>query len=182
MRFIQSQKDVIDTLRSPAKHSATERKRAYFFLAVYIIAVIGFGCNMLHFISGWIGLLLIQLVQMIFSVMYVFNINDYADKQCTALECERASNPLLNAYIGVRVIQVLMAAFLHSYLAFVVFALALALTLWRMKKGHQYVDATNLWRDVKKNEKESYINMGIDVVLIIVVMAAMIISIITRYS
>lgn len=182
MRFVESQKEVIDTLRKPAQHSATERKRAYLFLTVYIIAAIGFGCNAFHFISGWIGLLMIQLIQIIFSVMYVFNINDYADKQSTALECERACNPLLDAYFGVRIVQAIMALWLRSYIAFPVFVLALAFHLWRVKKGHQYVDATNLWREVRKNEKESYFNCAIDVTLIVIVMTAMIFSIIGRYS
>lgn len=182
MRLYESQKEIIDTLRNPAKHSATERKRAYLFLAVYFLGFIALACNLLHFVSGWIAVIVIQLCQLIIAIMYAFNINDYSDKQSSAMECERVCNPLVDAYIAIRVIQIVHVLWLGSWMTTIFLLTALGICLWRRQKGSLYVDAANLWREVKKSEVEGYVMCAVDVVMIVCVMLLMIFSLIKKYS
>lgn len=182
MRFVESQKEIIDTLRNPAKHSSVERKRAYLFVFVYILAFIAFCGNLFHFVSGWIACIVVELVQLIFAVIYAFNINDYSEKSMSAMECERACNPLIDGYLALRVVQIVQSLFLSSYILPVALIGVLGFELWRVKLGFVYVDATSLWREVSRFEKESYIMIGVDVVLLILVLMLMVFSIIFRYS
>ncbi|CCW68452.1 unnamed protein product [Phytomonas sp. Hart1] len=182
MRILECQRGVIGTLLNPSKRSATERKRSYLFLAVYILSIIAFCCHFIHFISGWIALLFVQLAQMIITIIYAFSIYDYGDKQTSAMECERTCNPLLDVYLVIRVIQIVQSIWLRSYIAILMFASSLIFFIWRLKKGCQYVDATSLWRDLKKHELESYISLATDVTLIGAVLITMIFSIISKYD
>ncbi|KPA85033.1 hypothetical protein ABB37_01456 [Leptomonas pyrrhocoris] len=182
MRFIESQKEVIHTLRNPSQHSATDRKRAYMFLFVYILGSIAFCGNLFHFISGWIAATVVQVVMTILIMIYAFNINDYSDKSMSSMECERACNPLLDAYIALRGIQLFQALMMRSYVCIIAYAAMLALTIYRVKKGKLYVDAVNLWREVSQYEKEGFFFIAMDVVLIIMLMIVMVFSIINRYG
>ncbi|CCW60281.1 unnamed protein product [Phytomonas sp. EM1] len=182
MRILECQKEVIGTLLNPSKRSATERKRAYLFVAVYIVSFIAFCCHLLHFISGWIALLFVQMAQMIITIIYSFSIYDYGDKQTSAMECERTCNPLLDVYLVVRIFQIVQAVWLGSYLSTFFFVSAFIFFIWRLRKGGQYVDATSLWRDLKKHEVESYINLAMDIALIGAVLITMIFSIISKYD
>lgn len=85
MRLIESQREVIDTLRNMQKHSATDRKRAYFFIFIYVLGAIAFVCTFLHFISGWVAVVVAQLVQIIMVVMYTLSLNDYGERAFSAM-------------------------------------------------------------------------------------------------
>ncbi|KAG5496445.1 hypothetical protein JKF63_02747 [Porcisia hertigi] len=182
MRFIESQKDVVHTLRFPSQHSATDRKRAYMFLFVYILSAIAFGGNLFHFISGWIAATVVQVVMTILIMIYAFNINDYSEKSMSSMECERACNPLLDAYIALRAVQVIQAFFLRSLVCTVLYLIVLLTTLLRVRQGKLYVDAVNLWREISHYEREGFIFIAADVVMIIVLMISMVFSIIATYS
>lgn len=182
MRFIESQKEVIHTLRFPSQHSATDRKRAYMFVFVYILTFIAFGGNFFHFVSGWIAAIVLQVVMAILIMIYAFNINDYSDKSMSSMECERACNPLLDAYIALRAVQVIQALWLRSFVCTLSFAVVLLVTLFRVRNGKLYVDAVNLWREVSQYEREGFIFIAVDVLMIIMIMIVMVFSIITKYS
>ncbi|KAG5470376.1 hypothetical protein LSCM4_03072 [Leishmania orientalis] len=182
MRFIESQKEVVHTLRFPSQHSATDRKRAYMFLFVYVLSTIAFGGNLFHFISGWIAATVLQVVMTILIMIYAFNINDYSDKSMSSMECERACNPLLDAYIALRGVQVIQALFLRSFLCTFFFATVLIATLFRVRQKKLYVDAVNLWREVSQYEREGFVFIAVDVVMIIVLLIVMVFSIVTKYS
>ncbi|CAG9580533.1 conserved hypothetical protein [Leishmania major strain Friedlin] len=182
MRVIESQKEVLHTLRHPSQHSATDRKRAYMFLFVYVLSAIAFGGNLLHFISGWIAATVLQVVMTILIMIYAFNINDYSDKSMSSMECERACNPLLDAYIALRAVQLIQALFLRSFVCTFFFATVLIGTLFRVRQRKLYVDAVNLWREVSQYEREGFIFIGVDVVMIIVLMLSMVFSIVANYG
>ncbi|KPI84590.1 hypothetical protein ABL78_6351 [Leptomonas seymouri] len=182
MRFIESQREVIQTLRNPSQHSATDRKRAYMFLFVYILGGIAFCGHLFHFISGWIAAIVVQIVMTVLIMIYAFNINDYSDKSMSSMECERACNPLLDAYLSLRGVQLIQAIMMRSYVCIIAYGAVLTLTIYRVKKGKLYVDAVNLWREVSQYEKEGFVFIAVDVVLIVVLMIAMIFSIINQYG
>lgn len=182
MRFIESQKEVFHTLRNPSQHSATDRKRAYMYLFVYILGAVAFCGNLFHFVSGWIAAIVVEMVMTILIMIYAFNINDYSDKSMSSMECERACNPILDAYIALRVVQVVQAIVMRSYVCIICYSAVLALTIYRVKMGKLYVDAVNLWREVSHYEKEGFFFIAVDVVLIIMLMIVMVFSIITRYG
>ncbi|CAJ1034603.1 putative Cornichon protein [Leishmania utingensis] len=182
MRFIESQREVIHTLRFPLQHSATDRKRAYMFLLVYVLTIIAFGGNLFHFISGWIAATVLQAVMTILIMIYAFNINDYSDKSMSSMECERACNPLLDAYVALRAVQVVQALVLRSFLCTFLYAVVLIVTLFRIRQQKLYVDAVNLWREVSLYEREGLVFIAIDVMMIIVLLIVMVFSIVTKYS
>lgn len=182
MRLIESQKEVFHTLRNPSQHSATDRKRAYMYLFVYILGAVAFCGNLFHFVSGWIAAIVVEMVMTILIMIYAFNINDYSDKSMSSMECERACNPILDAYIALRVVQVVQAIVMRSYVCIICYSAVLALTIYRVKMGKLYVDAVNLWREVSHYEKEGFFFIAVDVVLIIMLMIVMVFSIITRYG
>lgn len=183
MNIIQYQLEIIDALRFPQKHSSIEKMRAYFFLAVYIIGLIALFGSVFHYISGLITTLLIQIVEVMFILIYAFNLNDYSEKNMDAMQCERSCNPVVDAYLALRVLQIFQVFYMGSYIFLIVLLLVGGYTLWRgyyARKMH--VDATNLWREIKQIEFSSYILIGIELLLLIVSMISMIFSIIRKYS
>lgn len=182
MNIIQYQREVIDTLRFPQKHSSAERLRAYFFLAVYIIGFVAFAGSFFHYISGLITTLLIQLVQIMFVLIYAFNLNDYSEKNMDAMQCEKSCNPIVDAYIAIRVLQILQVFYMGSYYFLLALIPCGCFGIWRFCKGKLHVDATNLWKEVKQIEYTSYILIGIELVLLILSMLSMVLSLINKYS
>lgn len=182
MNIFQHQMEVIDTLRFPHKHSSIERMRSYFFLAVYIIGFIAFIGTMFHYISGLITTLLIQIIELMFIMVYAFNLNDYKAKNVDAMQCERSCNPVIDAYLAVRVLQLLQVFYMGSYVFLLFLAVVGGYTLWWGYNGRLHVDATNLWREINKVELNSFIFIGIEISLLIVAFITMIFSLIARYS
>lgn len=126
--------------------------------------------------------MVVQLVQASFMLVYAFNLNDYSERSVSAMECERSCNPLIDGVVAIRVLQIMQALFTGSYITACIFAAYLGYLVWRIKSNSIYVDATNLWREVNKFEKESYILLAIDVLLIVAVLIIMVVSIISKYS
>ncbi|EPY31901.1 hypothetical protein STCU_00276 [Strigomonas culicis] len=182
MRLLEYQKEVFETLRAPSKHSSVERKRAYMFVFVYILGLIAFAGCFFHFISGWIAIIIVQVVQTIMALIHAFNLNDYSEKTLSSMECERACNPIIDAYLAIGVIQILQAVMCGSNIMTVVYVLSLLYGVWRSQKGHLYVDATNLWRDVRKFEKEGYFLVGKEVIIVVLSLIVMVFSLVQRYS
>ncbi|EPY40031.1 hypothetical protein AGDE_03897 [Angomonas deanei] len=114
--------------------------------------------------------------------MYAFNLNDYSEKTVSSMECERSGNPLVDVYVAIRVIQLFQSIMIPSYIMLGCYSLLFAYTLFRMKRGKLYVDATNLWRDAKYFERESYILIAMDVVTIVICLIAMIFSFVNYYT
>lgn len=182
MNIINYQLEVIDTLRNPQRHSSIEKMRAYFFLAVYIIAFIALVGSMFHYISGLITTLLIQIVEVMFVLIYAFNLNDYGEKNMDAMQCERSCNPVVDAYVATRVLQILQVFYMGSYYFLFPVTAAGVFVFWRASKRKLHVDATNLWREIKQIERSSYALMGMELILLILAILTMIFSLISRYS
>ncbi|RNF27531.1 uncharacterized protein Tco025E_00181 [Trypanosoma conorhini] len=183
MRFVEQQRDLWRVLRSPSRHSAGERKRAYFFLFAYCLTIAALFASFMHFVGAWVSAGLLQLVMIIFAMMYALNIADCRDKCLNVLECERIVNPVLEVYIALRVLQLIQAIFfLHSIVMSVAFVLALLFLFWRMSTGVFFVDATSLWREVGRLEQGSYLVMGSDIVLFMTYLVSMVVSIVLRYA
>lgn len=182
MNIFHYQLEVIDTLRFPQKHSSMERMRAYFFLAVYIIGFIAIVGSMFHYISGLITTLLIQIVELMFVMLYAFNLNDYKSKNADAMQCERSCNPVIDAYLAVRVLQLLQVFYMGSYTFLLVLTVVGGYTLWYGYNGKLHVDATNLWREITKTEVKSFIFIGIEIALLLVAFITMVFSLISKYS
>ncbi|KEG15583.1 hypothetical protein DQ04_00031170 [Trypanosoma grayi] len=110
MRVLEQQQEVWQTLRNPAKHTAGERKRAYFFLFAYCLGIVALLLSCLHFIGAWVACGLLQLIMLIFSMMYALTIADCRDKCLSVMECDRTANPVLEVYVALRVLQVAISA------------------------------------------------------------------------
>lgn len=182
MRFIESHKEVLHALCYPSKHSTTDCKRARMFLFVYLVSAVALSGNFFHFISGWVTTILLQVVMAVLAMIYAFSINDYCDRTLGAMECERACNPLIDAYLALRGIQVLQAIWLRSYVAFFAFSGGLLFCIVWVKRGRLYVDAVMLWREVSRLERDGMLLIAIDVLLIVTLMVVMVFSIIQKYS
>ncbi|ORC87473.1 uncharacterized protein TM35_000222720 [Trypanosoma theileri] len=183
MRFLEQQREVWHTLCNPSKHSAGERKRAYFFLFAYCIAIGTFFASLLHFIGAWVASGLMQLIMLIFAMIFALNIADCRDKCLNVLECERTVNPVLEIYVALRVLQSIHALFfLDSVVVSVFFLLALLFLFWRMYRGVFFVDATSLWREMGRLERESYMHIAVDVILFVTYLICMIFSMVSKYA
>ncbi|KAH9578838.1 Cornichon [Trypanosoma melophagium] len=183
MRILEQQREVWRTLCNPSKHSAGERKRAYFFLFAYCLGIAALFASMLHFIGAWVASGLMQLIMLIFAMIFALNIADCRDKCLNVLECERTVNPVLEIYVVLRVLQSLHAVFfLNSVVVSVFFILALLFLLWRMYSGVFFVDATSLWREISRLERESYMHIAVDVILFVTYLICMIFAMVTKYA
>lgn len=182
MRVYKGQKEIIAVLRQPSKHSAFDRKRAYLFLFTYCLGIAAIvGCSF-HFFAAWTATLIIQIMLLTLSVMYALSVNDYVQVVISAVECERSCNHLMDVYTAVRLIQFLQAMWIRSYVLSGLSTVTLVVFIWRRQVGYQYVDATSLWRDVKKSETEALINIFTDVVVVIVDITMMVFSAIDQYT
>ncbi|RNF12122.1 hypothetical protein TraAM80_00543 [Trypanosoma rangeli] len=183
MRFVEQQRDLYRVLRSPSRHTAGERKRAYFFLFAYCLTIAALFFSFMHFVGAWVSAGLLQLVMVIFSMMYALNVADCRDKCLNVLECERVVNPVLEVYICLRVLQLLQAIFfLHSIVLSITFIAALLFLFWRISTGIFFVDATSLWREIGRLEQGSYFVMGVDIVLFMVYLVSMVIAVVVHYA
>ncbi|EAN83357.1 hypothetical protein C3747_120g123 [Trypanosoma cruzi] len=183
MRFIVQQQDVWRVLRNASKHTASERKRAYFFLFAYCLSVAALFASFLHFIGAWVAAGLIQLVMLIFAMLYALNIADCRDKCLNVLECERIVNPVMEVYVGLRALQLLHAIFfIQSIVLSLCYTMALLFLVWRISRGAFFVDATSLWREVGRLEQGSYFHISIDVLLFVVYLVCMVFAIVARYA
>lgn len=182
MQVLQYQLEVIDTLCFPQKHSSIDRMRAYFFLAVYIIGFVALIGSISHFISGVLVLLLIQIVELLLIMLYAFNLNDYKSKNADAMQCERSCNPVVDAYLAVRVLQLFQAFYMGSYMFFFILLVVGGYTLWWGYTGKLHVDATNLWREINKIEVTSFIFIAVEISLLIGAFVSMVFSLLKEYS
>ncbi|CBH18717.1 Cornichon protein, putative [Trypanosoma equiperdum] len=183
MGILQHQADVWHALRYPSKHSWGERKRAYLFVFAYCLAAIALFASVMHFIGAWIACGLLQVIMLIFAMLFALNIADCRDKCLNVLECERAINPVMEVYIGLRFIQFLHATFLLTNIPMGVSILvALLYSLWRMWCGTYFVDATSLWREVGRLERDSYIHICIEIALIVIYLIAIVFAMVDKYS
>ncbi|CCD13104.1 unnamed protein product [Trypanosoma congolense IL3000] len=183
MRILQQQAEVWHAVLHPSKHSWGERKRAYLFLFAYCLAIATLIASLMHFIGAWVACGLLQLVMLIFSMTFALNIADCRDKCLNVLECERAINPILEVYIALRVAQLLHTAFILCDIPMSIgIVLALLYSLWRLWYGSYFVDATSLWREVGRLEKESYIYIAVDTLLFAAYLVILVFVMVNRYS
>lgn len=182
MNIIQYQVEIIDALRYPQKHSSIERVRAYFFLVVYIISFFALIGSWFHYISGLITTMLIQIVEVIFIVMYACNLNDYKSKNMDAMQCEHSCNPVVDAYLAVRVLQLFQSFYMGSYIFVVLLLTFSGYSLWKGFKRKLHVDATNLWREINQIEFTSFVLIGLELLLLVLSMLSMALSLIRKYS
>eukprot|EP00796_Vickermania_ingenoplastis_P002019 gene2019-1209_t len=169
MNIIQYQLDIIDTLRFPKNHSSIEKMRAYMFLAVYIVGFLALVGSVFHYISGLLTTMLIQIIEVLFALAYAFNLNDYVEKNMDAMQCERSCNPLLDAYMATRVLQIIQVFYMGSYPILAVLIPAFAFVCWKVSKGQLHVDATNLWSKIHQKEFLSYILMGMEISILSII-------------
>lgn len=182
MQTLHYQLEVIDTLCFPQKHSSMDRMRAYFFLAVYIIGFVALIGSISHFISGILVLLLIQIVELLLIMLYAFNLNDYKSKNADAMQCERSCNPVVDAYLAVRVLQLLQAFYMGNYTFLLILLVVGGYILWWGYTGRLHVDATNLWREINKIEVSSFIFIAVEIALLLAAFVSMVFSILRKYS
>ncbi|KAG8343490.1 putative Cornichon protein [Trypanosoma vivax] len=175
--------EVWHALFYPSKHSATERKRAYFYLFASCLGLAAFLGSMLNFIVSWMACGLLQVTQVILTMLLALNVADLRDKCLNVLECERTVNNLLECYVLIRIIQFAHALLILKDITMAVsFFVSLMLILWRITSASFFADATNLWRVVGRFERDTYIFVFKDVVIFVVFIIAVIFAMISKYA
>lgn len=182
MRLYRSQVEALETLRNRGTRSASERRTAYLFATVYLIAIGAVFLSWLHFTGQWVTSLSGQMAEMILALMYTLNINEYVEKTSTALSCERAVNPIIDMSLIIHVFLVLLHLWQGTYVLVVANVIVLGVAVNRIRRGAVYVDATNLWRDRKLCERNSMILVITEVLAVVTCITCMVFSIIYRYG
>lgn len=72
--------------------------------------------------------------------------------------------------------------FLGSYTVTIIHTILLCIILWFIKRGHFYIDATNIWRQVSNFEKEGYFFLGADIIIFVILIVVMVFSLVLRYE
>uniref|UniRef100_A0A0A9WRH3 ER-derived vesicles protein erv14 n=1 Tax=Lygus hesperus TaxID=30085 RepID=A0A0A9WRH3_LYGHE len=114
--------------------------------------------------------------------MYTLSLNDYGERTCSAMECERACNPVIDGYVALRVLQVLQGIFLGSYTVTLIHLVLAVATIVLIQRGHLYIDATTVWRQVTKYEQTGYVILGVDIVIFVVLIIVMVFSLVLKYE
>lgn len=182
MGFLQRLQAVPSVLTAPKQHSAAERRSAYLYVGVCVTALIATALCWVHFVGAWVALVALQVAQVMLSITWALTINDLTERVTTPMRCEAVANPLVDAYVALRAVQLMLSLATRHYTCLAFFFIAFGVAVMGLWKSYVYVDAVDVWHNAKKTETNSFIVLTMEILVAVAVLLSMIFSFLNRFS
>lgn len=131
-------------------HTSTEKLQAGLFAALHLCIFLSLLGSIFSFIFAQIAILFVQIFATALSIITYALLLEYADKMSNAVELERSQNPLLVASVTLRFFLIFLAFFFSTHYICFLFLLDAIYTVIKCSEEPFFVDATTVWKNVKR--------------------------------
>ncbi|EPY33726.1 hypothetical protein STCU_02040 [Strigomonas culicis] len=167
-KAMKAQFDWIPILITDRKRSTPlEKKRALIYAFIPFVFLLVLVVQTWHPLMVSLGAFLLQAVATLLTVLYHGFVLDYSNETTDPSELERLLNPIIVATFSIRLFATLHALMVGAWILLIAYTVEFAYVYYAASRGSLLVDATTVWKDIKRIRWDTYYRLAIELFLVL---------------